>query len=355
MRRTLLAFNALVALAAARAHDPNITTYEPNATTYEPNWPSLMARPLPSWFDDAKVGIFLHWGVFSVPSFGSEWYWYNLNTRKDPATVAFHNATYGPDFAYAQFAPQFTATFFNATAWASLFKDAGIRYVVLTSKHHEGFTNWCSAEAFSWNACEDGPKRNLVAELAGAVRAVGGVRMGLYHSIFEWYHPLYLADKAANYTTRRYVDEVYYPQAQDLNRLYRPDLIWSDGDWEANSSYWRSPELLAWLYNDGAGSADTVVVNDRWVGLCLLARQRQCSVNTLTPPPTPPPLPGQRQPANWQWSPLRRLLFRRRPAARRPSPSGPQVGVCLHAGHAELGLRAQRRAVLVPQHHHGSR
>lgn len=87
--------------------------------------------------------------------------------------------------------------------------------------------------------------------------------MGLYHSIFEWFHPLYLADKANNYSTSRYVDEVYLPQAKEINTLYKPDLIWSDGDWEANSSYWKSPELLAWLYNE-APNREQVIVNDRW-------------------------------------------------------------------------------------------
>lgn len=230
---------------------------------YEPNWDSLMSRPLPGWFDDAKIGVFLHWGVFSVPSYGDEWYWWSLDGSRDSKTVAFHNRTYGPEFPYADFAPMFKAEFFDPDAWARMFKEGGIKYVVLTSKHHEGFTNWCSKEAFSWNACDTGPKRNLVADLTKSVRATG-LHMGLYHSIFEWFHPLYLQDKANNFTTRRYVDEVYYPQAVEINTLYQPDLIWSDGDWEANSSYWRSPELLAWLYNNGAGSAEKLVVNDRW-------------------------------------------------------------------------------------------
>jgi alpha-L-fucosidase len=241
-----------------------------NTTHYDANWDSLMTRPLPTWYDDAKVGIFLHWGVFSVPSFGSEWYWNELvegnkggTVGDQKATSKFHNSTYGPDYQYAEFAPQFTATFFDPDAWAAIFKNAGIKYVVLTSKHHEGWTNWCSPEAFNWNACENGPKRNLVADLTASVRSAG-LRMGLYHSIFEWYHPLYLADKASNFTTSRYVDEVYYPQAQYINRIYQPDLIWSDGDWEAPSTYWRSQELLAWLYNDGAGTADKLLVNDRW-------------------------------------------------------------------------------------------
>lgn len=221
-----------------------------------------MTRPLPAWYDEVKVGIFLHWGIFSVPSWGSEWYWWNLDGAKDPKYQAFHNNTYGPSFKYPDFAPMFTAELFEPDQWAALFKKAGIKYVVLTSKHHEGFTNWCSAEAFNWNACDAGPHRDLVGDLASSVRAAG-LHMGLYHSIFEWFHPLYLQDKAAGYRTRRFVDEVYYPQALEINKRYKPDLIWSDGDWEANSSYWRSPELLAWLYNESPNK-DRVVVNDRW-------------------------------------------------------------------------------------------
>ena len=75
----------------------------------------------------------------------------------------------------------------------------------------------------------------LVGELSQSIR-MAGMHMGLYHSIFEFYHPLYLEDKANNFTTSRYVDEVFIPQSKELNQLYKPDLIWSDGDWEAHSS-----------------------------------------------------------------------------------------------------------------------
>jgi alpha-L-fucosidase len=156
----------------------------------------------------------------------------------------------------------FKAEFFDPQQWAQLFKDSGAQYVVLTAKHHEGWCNWCSPEAFGWNSCDNGPHRDLVGEMTDAVRAQG-LHMGLYHSIFEWYHPLYLQDKANGMQTSRYVDEVYLPQAKELNTRYSPDLIWSDGDWDANSSYWKSPEFLAWLYND-APNRENVIVNDRW-------------------------------------------------------------------------------------------
>ena len=95
------------------------------AARYDANWESLMKRPLPKWFDEAKVGLFIHWGVFSVPSYKNEWYWWNLDGRNpDPDTVAFHNRTYGPDFKYAEFMPSFTAALWQPAQWASLFKDA---------------------------------------------------------------------------------------------------------------------------------------------------------------------------------------------------------------------------------------
>jgi Alpha-L-fucosidase len=112
---------------------------------FTPDWSSLDARPLPSWYDDAKFGIFIHWGVFSVPSFGSEWFWINwaskyslkllrLNTNlcmlkdKGPNYVDFMEKNYPPNFKYQDFAPQFTAEFFDPMEWAEIFKNSGAKY-----------------------------------------------------------------------------------------------------------------------------------------------------------------------------------------------------------------------------------
>ncbi|KAG9492971.1 tissue alpha-L-fucosidase [Eleutherodactylus coqui] len=228
---------------------------------YTPDWDSLDKRPLPCWYDEAKFGIFLHWGVFSVPSFGSEWFWWNWE-QKSAAYVQFMSENYPPGFTYADFAPQFTAEFFDPDAWAELFAAAGARYVVLTTKHHEGFTNWGSPVSWNWNAVDNGPHRDLVGDLGDALKK-RNLRYGLYHSLLEWFHPLYLADKECGFKTQTFVRMKTMPELYELVMRYKPDLIWSDGDWESPDTYWNATDFLAWLYNESP-IKDKVVVNDRW-------------------------------------------------------------------------------------------
>jgi len=134
--------------------------------------------------------------------------------------------------------------------------------VVLTSKHHEGFTNWRSPQSWNWNSVDNGPHQDNVALVTNAVRKAG-LRMGLYHSLFEWFNPLYLQDKANGGKTTIYVNYTLWPQLMDIVNSYKPDVVWSDGDWEMSDSYWGSQQFLAWLYNDSPVK-DTVVTNDRW-------------------------------------------------------------------------------------------
>ena len=116
-------------------------------------------------------------------------------------------------------------------------------------RHHEGFTNWPSRYSFNWNSVDVGPARDLVGDLTDAVKNVG-IRMGLYHSLLEWWHPLYMADKASGWKEQNFVWTKAMPELYELVSAYRPDIVWSDGDWEAPSSYWNSTDFLAWLYND---------------------------------------------------------------------------------------------------------
>ncbi|XP_065176507.1 alpha-L-fucosidase-like [Sycon ciliatum] len=239
-------------------------------STYAPTWDSLDSRPLPGWYDESKVGIFLHWGVFSVPSFGAqssatagEWFWWYWRGQQQKEFVQFMNSSYPPDFKYSDFAPMWKAELWDPDAWAQLFADSGARYVVLTSKHHEGFTLWPSKGSWNWNAMDTGPHRDLVGELATAVRKQPSLHFGLYHSLFEWFNPIYLNDKKNGFSTNQFVADKTGPELHEIINQYEPELIWSDGDWEASDTYWNSTNFLAWLYNDSPVK-DTVVVNDRW-------------------------------------------------------------------------------------------
>ncbi|XP_028819735.1 tissue alpha-L-fucosidase-like [Denticeps clupeoides] len=233
---------------------------------YTPDWRSLDSRPLPRWYDEAKVGIFLHWGVFSVPAFGSEWFWWHWQGEKNPTYVSYMEKNFPPHFTYPDFAPQFHAQFFDPDEWAGLFAAAGAKYVVLTTKHHEGFTNWGSPNSWNWNSVDTGPHRDLVGDLGVAVRK-RSIRYGVYNSLFEWFHPVYLSDKQNGFQTQEFPRDKLLPELRNLVMRYKPDLIWSDGDWEAPDSYWNSTEFLAWLYNDSPVK-DVVVTNDRWGAGC---------------------------------------------------------------------------------------
>jgi len=137
---------------------------------FQPNWQSLESYQVPDWYRDAKFGIFIHWGVYSVPAFESEWYPRNMYIVKEPA-FTHHIATFGPQskFGYKDFIPRFTAERFDARHWAEVFKKSGAKYVVPVAEHHDGFPMYdCSFTA--WSAAKMGPKRDIVGELEGRPR-----------------------------------------------------------------------------------------------------------------------------------------------------------------------------------------
>ncbi len=240
---------------------------------YEPTWESLDSRPVPDWFQDAKFGIFIHWGPYSVPAWSpkgtySEWYQYWLQSSalfgngdfKGDEVTQYHNKKYGADFSYYQFGDLFKADLFEPDEWAQLFEKAGAKYIVLTSKHHDGFTLWPNEQAndrgFAWNSMEIGPERDLVGELSTAIKKTP-IKMGLYYSLYEWYHPWWQKDKP------RFVDEHFLPQIKDLVQKYEPDVLWADGEWDMEDDKWKSKEFLAWLFNESTVK-NSIVINDRW-------------------------------------------------------------------------------------------
>ena len=149
----------------------------------------------------------------------------------------------------------FKAELFNATEWADLFRRAGARYTVPTSKHHEGFTNWPNKQAWNWNSVDIGPHRDLLGEIMNATRAAG-LHAGAYFSLLDWFHPFILTNLS------KYVTEVMHPQWMDIIDLYQPEVLWCDGDWVGSSDDWGTRQLLQYMFNE-APTRDTIVVDDR--------------------------------------------------------------------------------------------
>jgi len=160
----MIKLNVCLVLLAVLAKECSLT----NAVKYNTTWASLDSRPLPTWYDDVKIGIFIHWGVFSVPSYGNgsyvAFFWWAWQGEKRKNYIDWMNRNYRPGFTYADFAKDFTAEFYNPDQWADIFKASGAKYVVLTSKHHEGYTMWPSKYSFNWNVMDVGPHRDLLGK-----------------------------------------------------------------------------------------------------------------------------------------------------------------------------------------------
>jgi len=213
------------------------------------NWVSLGAYRVPKWFRDAKFGIFIHWGVYSVPAFGNEWYSRNMYQSGSPA-FKHHVEIYGPQsvFGYKDFIPLFRAENFDADAWVDLFARAGARYIVPVAEHCDGFAMYESAIT-GWNAAKMGPKRDILAEISVATRK-RGLRFGASSHRAEhwwWYDGGMRFDSdvqnpssAAFYGPARPMalvgdDEIKEPNPEHLERWLAPDAKFMD-DWLARST-----------------------------------------------------------------------------------------------------------------------
>ncbi|MBP6459758.1 MAG: alpha-L-fucosidase [Crocinitomicaceae bacterium] len=253
---------------------------------YTPNWQSIDSRPIPSWFQQAKFGIFIHWGVYSVPAWRkleseryasyAEWYYARVIYNEENGGKAFHETNYGANFEYRDFAPLFKAELFDATFFADLIAQSGAKYAVLTSKHHDGYCLWPASNKYkqNWNSVNIGPKRDLVGELSTAIKNKG-LKMGLYYSIIEWestpthrtesgyFLPDALIQKY-QIPADTYVNEVLIPELKELVNRYEPSLIFSDGgEWDLDENYVQTKEFLSWLYEESPVKNE-IVVNDRF-------------------------------------------------------------------------------------------
>lgn len=187
---------------------------------FEPTWESLSQFTVPEWYVNDKFGIFIHWGPYCVPAFGSEWYPRNMYDPKS-REFAHHLATYGPhnQFGYKDFIPMFKAERFDAAAWMRLFKEAGARYVMPVAEHHDGFAMYDSALS-DWTAAKRGPRRDVVGELAHAAREQG-LKLGVSsHRAEHWFFMNF---------GRGYDADVNDPAFADF---YGPAVPYS-GDWDS--------------------------------------------------------------------------------------------------------------------------
>lgn len=254
MKRELLIVCLFLILTSAFAQKNSKVDYKKEITE----------RPYPEWFKDAKLGIFIHWGLYSVPSYGSkesyaEWFLRGLQL-KDSLRTNFVKNTYGEDFTYKDFAPLFKAELFNPDEWANLFKKAGAKYIMLVTKHHDGFALWPSKYNRNWNSVDVGPKRDIVGELTKSIRKTD-LKMGLYYSLAEWNHPLHRWYTDPHDSIGNYVDNYMIPQFKELISTYKPELIFADGEWFNTAKQWHAAELIHWYYNLVGSDA---IVNNRW-------------------------------------------------------------------------------------------
>ena len=251
---------------------------------FTPDWESLDRRPIPEWFRNAKFGIFIHWGVYSVPAWRklesaryasyAEWYYARVMENDENGGKEFHEKNFGKDFDYHDFGPLFRAELWNPGFWAETFKKAGAKYVVITAKHHDGYCLWPTrvVQKENWNSMSVGPKRDLLGELTEEVRAFG-LRMGLYYSIPDWesvprpggvYQVNMKYVEKYGFDLDTYVNDICNPQLRELVNEYKPSLIFADaGEWAFDDEFWGTKEFLAWLYNESPVK-DEVVVNDRF-------------------------------------------------------------------------------------------
>ena len=248
-------------------------------------WASLK-RPLPDWFRQARFGIFIHWGPYSVPAWAettgvlgavpedqwfthnayAEWYYNTIRIPGSPA-AQHHQEVYG-GAPYDDFLDGWTAAQFDPQEWAALFSRAGAEYVIPTTKHHDGVALWDAPGTGARNTVHRGPRRDLVAAIADAVRAEG-LRFGAYYSGGLDWSVTNLPPQTRGEDVRglRPVDAAYntyaYLHVEDLIQRYAPDVLWNDIEWP-DAGKRGGPYSLHRLFQRYYAAVPQGVVNDRW-------------------------------------------------------------------------------------------
>jgi len=246
---------------------------------FQASWASLdNYYQVPLWYEDAKFGIFIHWGVFSVPAFGSEWYPRNMYQPGSPE-FKHHVATYGPQttFGYKDFIPMFTGDKFDPNQWATLFREAGAKFVVPVAEHHDGFSMY--ANSFSeWNAVNMGPKRDVIGELSTSVRKHGLIFGLSSHRLEHWFFfdggkrfdsdvqdPKYAslygpAQPPYGAPNNEYLDNWLVRSCELVDR-YHPQIVWFDWWIQQPAVKQYLQKFAAYYYNEAARRHEEVVIN----------------------------------------------------------------------------------------------
>jgi alpha-L-fucosidase len=249
---------------------------------FRPDWESLKKYEIPDWYRDAKFGIFIHWGVYSVPAFGSEWYARLMYMQGTPE-FKHHVATYGPQnkFGYKDFIPRFHAEKFDPHAWAALFREAGAKYVIPVAEHHDGFPMYDS-DLTDWCAKKMGPHRDVIGDLAQAIRAEG-LHLGLSshraeHYFFfnggrsfdsdvqdpkyaSLYGPAHVGVKDPDWVGHpdpAYIEDWLARTAEIIDK-YRPDLLYFDW-WIGRPEFEASLRQFVSYYYNSASRRDLTPV-----------------------------------------------------------------------------------------------
>jgi alpha-L-fucosidase len=245
---------------------------------YQATWESLKAYECPEWFRDVKFGIFIHWGVYSVPAFGNEWYPRNMY-NKASKDYAHHIGKYGTldKFGYKDFIPMFKAEKFNAAEWIDLFKKSGAKYIVPVAEHHDGFAMY-NTSLSKWNSVEMGPKRDIIGELAEESKKQGLIFGLSSHRIEHWwfmnngkkFETDVLDTKYSDYygpareesetMTPEYMSD-WLLRSTELVDKYKPQLIWFDWWIEQAALEPYRKTFASYYYNQGLAWNKGVVLN----------------------------------------------------------------------------------------------